>query len=279
MKSDIWTHVGKVASKSLGICLALLHHMRVVLVILIVLLPTDALACVIDTAIETPFTTMNPIPVCIHAPTEEVRANSFAQFRESEATIREAIRAMAEQSNLEFLISTAYCDVEATPLRPAMRIRLADEFEGAYGRAGRADISPGFAEAEQNLFVSHLFTSDGVIFNQDNLTYTIQHEIMHLLGIQHDHRGQSASEIAKVEEAIPTLVALADFSRDSFMNGTMEEEFTRRARNENMRPNVDRLPNSDVACINLTLDRAASGGGLPVLPQAGAETTISPHTR
>ncbi|NQZ00162.1 MAG: hypothetical protein HRT45_05775 [Bdellovibrionales bacterium] len=225
------------------------------------LFSTKSFACVWNSAIDPVFLNTSPIPICLNAPTDVDQSDHFAQFRETETLVRQAIRSMAAQTSLSFEIQQGYCGTDAESLeKPMMRILLNPETN-----TGQAFPDEGFANYQRNLSIPFL-NPDGSARSYSNLAFITQHEILHLLGIQHDDRSfGSPADIQKRRDAHPNILDLTNEHAELSVMNIMSDELTPLMTGQSFRQNMEITP-EDNTCIDLVFERHRQNRPTPLLP-------------
>lgn len=204
----------------------------------------SAQACLWDSSVDPVFLNSNPIEICINRPPASVMQNYEAQVQQASQNIRAAIRSLDESTSINFNLQSGFCEeLDASEMRPRMRIELIDRPSAP----GQAILDEGFATADRNLLIPFL-DENYQARSLPNTTFITQHEILHLLGIQHDDRSLEGANVAKRREQLPQLLELTEESTmDSIMN-IGGRELTPLLRGENFRNNMS-ASRHDIECI------------------------------
>ena len=203
-------------------------------------------ACLWNSAIDPVFLNTDRIEICINQPNEEVLQNYRAQVEQSAATVRSAIQSLDESSTLNFNLQPGYCDeLEEPNVRPRVRIELMPPPTST----GQVILDEGFGTAQRNVLLPFL-NENGGARSQENLNFLTHHEILHLLGIQHDDRNAVGTNVEKRREQMPEFLELSEEPTfDSVMN-IRGHELTPLMLGQSFRDNMSAAPH-DIQCIRL----------------------------
>jgi len=201
-------------------------------------------ACLWDSSIDPAFLDSNPIEVCINAPDNEISERTRSAYNQASQSIRNSFNSLEARTILNFQLSSEYCDSSQSKPTPRVRVQLVSPPT----TSGQAVTDLGFPYAQTNIIIPFL-NEEGSVRSQSNLDFLTQHEMLHLLGIQHDDRSfRGGILVEKRRREQPEILELSDsFNTDSIMNiaGT---EASPLYRGENFRDNMQ-VSNHDIECI------------------------------
>jgi hypothetical protein len=201
-------------------------------------------ACLWDSSIDPVFLNSNPIEICINRPPASVMQRYEQQVYQASESIRTAIRSLDESTSINFNIQSGFCEeLDASEMRPRMRIELND----SPSAPGQAFPDNGFGTAHRNLMIPFL-DENLQARSLPNTTFITQHEILHLLGIQHDDRSLEGANVEKRREHSPQLLELTEETTVNSIMNIGGQELTPLIRGENFRNSMSATPH-DIECI------------------------------
>lgn len=221
------------------------HFLAIISIGILGLSLESAQACLWDSSIDPVFLNSNPIEICINPPPASVMQNYGQQAQQASVSIRSAIQSLEDNTILNFNIHPEFCeDNEEANQRSRMRIDLM----ASYSAPGQAILDEGFATAQRNLLIP-MIDNNNQVRSLPSLTFVTQHEILHLLGIQHDDRNAMGTNPAKRREQMPHILELTETAAtaNSIMNieGT---ELTPLLMGESIRSQMG-VSRHDIQCI------------------------------
>lgn len=124
-----------------------------------------------------------------------------------------------------------------------MRIELLSSPTGV----GQALVDEGFPTASRNLLIPFL-DQNSQSRSQENMTFTTQHEMLHLLGITHDDRLMTGANPEKRRQQNPQFLELSEEGTFESIMNIRGDELTPLMQGHNIRDNMS-VTEHDIQCI------------------------------